>query len=45
MKEKLQKIREEAIARIKASGNPDALNEVRVSVLGCLLYTSPSPRD
>ena len=34
MKEKLQKIREEAIARIKASGNPDALNEVRVSVLG-----------
>ena len=28
MKEKLQKIREEAIARIKASGNPDALNEV-----------------
>ena len=34
MKEKLQKIREEAIARIKASHNLDALNEVRVSVLG-----------
>ena len=27
-------IRDRAIARIKASGNPDALNEVRVSVLG-----------
>lgn len=34
MKERLQKIREEAIARIKASKDPDALNDVRVSILG-----------
>ena len=34
MKERLQKIREEAIARIKASQNPETLNDVRVSVLG-----------
>ena len=34
MKERLQKIREEAIARIKESRNPEALNDVRVSILG-----------
>ncbi|MCD8098090.1 MAG: phenylalanine--tRNA ligase subunit alpha [Lachnospiraceae bacterium] len=34
MKDRLQKIREDAIARIRESQNPDALNEVRVSVLG-----------
>ena len=34
MKERLQKIKEEALARIKASQNPEALNDVRVSVLG-----------
>ncbi len=34
MKERLQKIREEAIARIRVSKDPDALNDVRVSVLG-----------
>ena len=34
MKEKLQKIREEAVARIQASKSPEALNDVRVSVLG-----------
>lgn len=34
MKERLQKIREEAIAKIKASANPEALNDVRVSILG-----------
>ncbi len=34
MKERLQKIREEAVARIKASKSPEALNDVRVSVLG-----------
>jgi len=34
MKERLQKIREDAIARIKASRNPEALNDVRVSILG-----------
>ena len=34
MKERLQKIKEEAIARIKESKNPESLNDVRVSVLG-----------
>ena len=34
MKERLQKIREEAIAKIKASQNLEALNDVRVSILG-----------
>ena len=34
MKERLQKIREEAVARIQASKSPEALNDVRVSVLG-----------
>jgi len=34
MKEKLQKIKEEAIAKIRESANPEALNDVRVSVLG-----------
>ena len=34
MKERLQKIREEAIARIRVSKDLDALNDVRVSVLG-----------
>ena len=34
MKERWQKIREEALARIKASKNPEALNDVRVSILG-----------
>ena len=33
MKERLQKIKEEAIARIKESKNPESLNDVRVSVL------------
>ncbi|MDE7318271.1 MAG: phenylalanine--tRNA ligase subunit alpha, partial [Lachnospiraceae bacterium] len=34
MKERLQRIREEAIEKIKASKNPEALNDVRVSILG-----------
>ncbi len=34
MKERLQKIKEEAIARIRESSSPETLNEVRVSVLG-----------
>lgn len=34
MKEKLQQIREEALRNIENSGNLDALNEIRVSVLG-----------
>ena len=34
MKERLQKIKEEAIARIKESKNPESLKDVRVSVLG-----------
>ena len=34
MKEELLKIREEALNQIKESGNLDALNEIRVSVLG-----------
>ncbi len=34
MKEKLQKIREEAMAQIRAAGDLSKLNEVRVSVLG-----------
>ena len=34
MKDRLQKIRNEAIAQIKAAGGMDALNDI------CLLYTS-----
>ncbi len=34
MKEKLQQIREEALKNIENSGNLDALNDIRVSVLG-----------
>lgn len=34
MKEKLQKIREEALAQIQASDAPDKLNEVRIRFLG-----------
>ena len=34
MKDRLQKIRNEAIAQIKAAGGMDALNDIRVSFLG-----------
>lgn len=34
MKERLQKIREEAIAKIQASDNLDKLNEIKVAILG-----------
>ena len=34
MKEKLQKIREDAIRQIEASGDLSKLNDVRVAVLG-----------
>ena len=34
MKERLQKIREEAIAKIQTSENLDKLNEIKVAVLG-----------
>lgn len=34
MKERLQKIKEDAIEKIKISSSPEALNDVRVSVLG-----------
>lgn len=33
MKDRLQKIRNEAIAQIKAAGGMDALNDIRVSFL------------
>ena len=34
MKDRLQKIREEAIAKIQASENLEKLNEIKVAVLG-----------
>ena len=34
MREKLQAIREEAIAKIEAAKDLDALNEIKVNVLG-----------
>ena len=34
MKDRLQKIRKEVIAQIKAAGGMDALNDIRVSFLG-----------
>ena len=34
MKEKLQKIRERAMAQIQAAGNLNSLNDVRVAILG-----------
>ena len=34
MKEKLQKIKEEALAKIQSSDNLDKLNEIRVAYLG-----------
>ena len=52
MKERLEAIRERALAQINETDSLDKLNDIRVAFLGkkgeltdCLLYTSPSPRD